>query len=168
MGLVFKKEHGEPLSVLFRHISTGDEVPAGLNEVHHWRDVFDVNKDSILRKEINGSWREHHTVSRILQFKVWMFLTYSRNFVQGRTMEITYDEEVKQFHVTDISPLVVDHSGRKKGRKESKKEMLFEEPKGPVPLVGPDCDKTAAAYLAAAGGEWKTDSKFVSIVFVIL
>lgn len=90
-----------------------------------------------------------------------MFLTYSQNFVQMRQMEITYDEENKQFHV---SPLPEDYSKKKKG----KKEMSFTEPLGLVPLVEPDSEQTAAYYLAAAGGEWVPNSDAVSIVFVIL
>lgn len=73
-------------------------------------------------------------------------------------MEITYDEKEKQFHVTDILL---------RPKKKEEKEMTFEPPKGLVPLVGPDCNNTAAGYLAAASGKWLS-SQPVSIVFVIL
>ena len=76
-------------------------------------------------------------------------------------MEITYDEKEKQFHVTDI--LLRPRTKKK----TNEKEMTFEPPKGLVPLVGPDCNNTAAGYLAAASGKWLS-SQPVSIVFVIL
>ena len=78
-------------------------------------------------------------------------------------MEIRYDEKEKQFR---ISPLPEDYAETKKGKK-GKKEMTFVKPEGFVPLVGHNCLKTAAGYLAAAGGQWLPNSKSVSIVFVI-
>lgn len=87
-----------------------------------------------------------------------MLLTYGRNFVQNnRKMEITYDNDKKQFR---IRPFIDDDS--------ETKEMTFTKPVGLVPLVALNCDKTAAGYLAAAGGEWQPDSQLVSIVVAIL
>lgn len=73
-------------------------------------------------------------------------------------MKITYNKEEKQFY---ISPFTAD---------SVEKEMTFKKPTGLVPLVLPNCFKTAAGYLAALGGEWSwvDDPKSVSIVFVIL
>ena len=69
-------------------------------------------------------------------------------------MEITYDEKRKQFRV------------KPPGKKDSgKNEMTFDKPKGLVPLVG-ESRQTAAYYVAAAGGEWVSDS--VSMVIVVL
>jgi hypothetical protein len=87
-----------------------------------------------------------------------MFLTNSRNFVQKRKMEITYDKREGFL----INSLDKGYSGNT--------EMSFTRPVGLVHLVYPECRNTAAGYLAAAGGEWSrvSDSKSVSIIFVNL
>jgi hypothetical protein len=164
MGLSFRDSLNNGLLVYFRRISTGDSpgnVRAGLNEGHPEiapQAEFDIEDVTPMEKEIIGSWCQRQTVSHILQFKAWMLLTYSRNFVQNRKMEITYNKEKKQFC---ISPLTRDdYSGEK--------EMLFKKPVGQVPLqlVEPHSEGTASYYLVAAGGEWVHES--VGIVFVIL
>lgn len=67
MGLVFKLNKGS-FDVYFRRISTGDTLAAGLDELRlaeTAQEVAKLNKNS----EINGSWYQSATVSRILQFK---------------------------------------------------------------------------------------------------